>query len=200
LANASVRVLGVIPARAGSKRVPNKNLRIVAGRPLIAWTIEAAAKAESLTTFVVSTECQNIADVALSCGAYVVKRDEELATDKATSGAVCKSALEWMGPENFDFVALLHPTSPVRNPKHIDQAVRMLADSTAPALASVSHRKRTYTHNASLYVMRSDWLMETVEHYCDESIPFLMDEEHSIDIDTELGLKVAGMVLDGRTT
>lgn len=190
-------MLGVIPARAGSKRVPNKNLTIVAGRPLIAWTIEAAKQAQSLTTFIVSTESQQIADVALSCGAYVVKRDEELATDQATSGQVCKAALEWMGADQFDYVALLHPTSPIRDPKHIDQAIAMLDASDAPALASVKCEKRTYTHNASLYVMRAPWLMQTVQHYCDQSIPFLMDDAHSIDIDTELDLRIAGMILNG---
>lgn len=176
-------MLGVIPARGGSKRIPGKNLKVLNGKPLIAYTIEAAEKSQRLTSCIVSTECQGIAKVAIEYGACVVKRPEELATDEATSGSVCRHALDWMG-HGYDMVCLLHPTSPIRDYRHIDQAIDMLWASDAPALASVSCRKRVYTHNASIYLMRRDWLLETGQHYCDESIPFLMDKRHSIDIDT----------------
>jgi CMP-N,N'-diacetyllegionaminic acid synthase len=192
------RVLGVIPARGGSKRVPNKNLRPLHNSPLIAYTIRAAQASELLTTWVVSTENQTIANVALSFGAYVVKRPEELAEDDATTGNVLVHALEWMGADEFDLVVCLHPTSPARDPRHIDQAINQLWQSDAPALASVSCRKRTYTHNASLYVMRTDFLLKTKSHYGDESIPFLMDRRHSLDIDTEDDLKIAELFLQER--
>jgi CMP-N,N'-diacetyllegionaminic acid synthase len=194
-----VRVLGIIPARGGSKRIPRKNLRLLNGLPLIRYTIRAAKEASLLTDWVVSTEDMEIADLALSYGAYVVKRPEELAQDDSTSGAVARHALGWMevDREPYDIVVLLHPTSPIRDPKHIDQAIRLLSESDAPALASVSCRKRTYTHNASIYAMRSDWLTETELHYCDLSIPFLMDARHSVDIDTEEDFKIAELFLNG---
>jgi CMP-N,N'-diacetyllegionaminic acid synthase len=194
-----VRVLGIIPARGGSKRIPRKNLRLLNGLPLISYTIRAAKEASLLTDWVVSTEDREIADLALSYGAHVVKRPEELAQDDSTSGAVARHALGWMevDREPYDMVVLLHPTSPIRDPKHIDQAIDLLWKSDAPALASVSCRKRTYTHNASIYAMRSDWLVETEQHYCDRSIPFLMDARHSVDIDTEEDFKIAELFLNG---
>jgi CMP-N,N'-diacetyllegionaminic acid synthase len=191
------RVLGVIPARGGSKRVPNKNLRTLHGAPLIGYTIRAAQASKLLTTWAVSTENQTICDVALSYGAYVIKRPEELAGDHTTSAEVCLHVLDWIGYE-FDLVCLLHPTSPVRDPGHIDQAIAQLWNSGAPARASVSCRKRTYTHNASLYVMRTDFLLKTKSHYSDESIPFLMDRRHSLDIDTEDDLRIAELFLQER--
>lgn len=182
-------VLGVIPARGGSKRVPGKNLRLLLGRPLIAHTLHAAMGAKRISELVVSTEDCRIKDVALSYGVKVVHRPSELADDNVDSGLVCVHALKTCG--RHDLVALLHPTSPIRDARHIDGAIDMLWASKAPALASVECRKRCYRHNASIYVMRSDWLLRTWKHYCDESIPFLMDARHSVDIDTEDDFRIA---------
>lgn len=189
------RVLGVIPARGSSKRILCKNIRPLCGRPLIAYTIEAAAASERLTTWVVSTDDEAIRDVALSYGAYVIRRPDELATDDATTGHVLLHSLEWMEPDAFDLVVCLHPTSPIRDPRHIDQAIDMLWRSDAPGLASVECRKRSYTHNASIYVMRADWLVATGQHHSEQFIPFLMDKSHSIDIDDEMDWKVAECLL-----
>ncbi len=194
----SPRVLGVIPARAGSKRVPGKNLRQLCGKPLIAWTIEAASTAHKLTDWVVSTECETIAHVAILHGAYVVRRPEELAEDSTPSGAVVSHALGWMETDNsrYDLACLLHPTSPVRDAAHIDAAIDLLWNSGADTLASVSCRKRNYQHNASLYVMRTSWLRANPnKHYDDATIPFMMDARHSIDIDQEDDLKIAEIYL-----
>jgi CMP-N,N'-diacetyllegionaminic acid synthase len=194
------RVLGVIPARGGSKRVPRKNLRLLNDRPLIWYTIEAAKQAKRLTDWVVSTEDREIANLALSYGAFVVKRPEDLALDDTTSGAVARHALDWMEVDRapYDIVVLLHPTSPIRDPKHIDEAVEKLWNSNAQSLASVDCRKRTYRHNASIYAWRRDWRGN--QHYSDESIPFLMDARHSLDVDTEDDLKIAGVYLGELST
>jgi CMP-N,N'-diacetyllegionaminic acid synthase len=189
------RVLGIIPARGNSKRVPRKNIRNLCGKPLIRWTIEAANAADKLTEYVVSTEDYEIGQVAASLGCHVVRRPDDLAGDEVTSGAVCKHALEWMGADNYDLVALLHPSSPIRDWSHIDQAIDTLWASDLPCLASVACRKRTYTHNASIYLIRRDWLLKTGQHYCDQSLPFLMDFRHSVDIDTEDDFKIAELVL-----
>jgi CMP-N,N'-diacetyllegionaminic acid synthase len=182
------RVLGVIPARGGSKRIPGKNTRLLCGKPLIAYTIEAALGAVALADIVVSTDSDEIARISRAHGADVI--DQPMASDTSTSGQVCKYVLEALGAD-YDLVALLHPTSPIRSPEHIDGAVMMLWWSDAPALASVSCRKRAYVHNASIYIMRADWLRTTEQHYCDESIPFLMDQRHSVDIDTEDDWEIA---------
>jgi CMP-N,N'-diacetyllegionaminic acid synthase len=194
-----VRVLGVIPARGGSRRVPRKNCRLLHNVPLIGYTIRAAQSAVGLTDFVVSTEDEGIKDIALSYGAAVVDRPANLAGDDVTSGAVLRHALDVMedGGERYDIIVCLHPTSPIRDHDHIGQAINLLWYSDAPALASVSCRKRTYTHNASIYAMKRDWLVSTGQHYCEQSIPFLMDARHSVDIDTEEDFKIAELFLNG---
>jgi len=197
------KTLGVIPARGGSKRVPRKNLRLLCGIPLIAYTIRAAQAASKLTDWVVSTEDPEIRDVALSYGATIIRRPEELAQDDTTSGAVLRHALQWMedsgpggGGLRYDMVVCLHPTSPIRDPRHIDEAICQLWATKAPALASVSCRKRTYVHNASIYAMDRDFLLKTGQHYCDQSVPYLMDARHSLDIDTEDDLRIAELYLN----
>lgn len=187
------KVLGVIPARGGSKRVPRKNLKPFGGKPLIAWTIEAANNAKSLTTWVVSTEDYEIGRVACDLGAYVVRRPEELADDLASSDAVALHALDWMGATEFDILVLLHPTSPLRTGEHIDQAVSSLCASTAPSLASVEYRKRSYRHNAAIYAAKVPF----VTLYNDKTIPFLMDRVSSHDIDDEVDFQVGELYLNG---
>ena len=187
-----VRVLGVIPARGGSKRIEKKNLRILCGKPLVQWTIEAAQQAKSLTNLVVSTEDYEIGRVASDLGVYVVRRPEELATDLASSDSVALHALEWMGG-GYDIVCLLHPTSPIRDWKHIDEAISALWASTAPSLASVEYAKRSYRHNASIYAAKVPF----VTLYNDRTIPFLMDKRHSVDIDDETDFQIAEMLMNG---
>jgi CMP-N,N'-diacetyllegionaminic acid synthase len=185
------RVLGIIPARGNSKRVPRKNLRILCGKPLIQWTIEAANAATKLTTFVVSTEDYEIGKLAASLGCYVVHRPDDLAGDEVTSEAVVRHALEWMGGD-YDIVVLLHPTSPVRDWRHIDEAVSTLWSSTAPSLASVEYAKRSYRHNASIYAAKVPF----PSLYGDKTIPYLMDKRHSVDIDEEIDFRLAELLLE----
>jgi CMP-N,N'-diacetyllegionaminic acid synthase len=186
-------VLGVIPARGGSKRIYRKNLRQLCGKPLIAWTIEAAKEAKSLTTWVVSTEDYEIGQVSVALGANVIRRPEELADDLASSDSVALHALDWLGSSNFDVVVLLHPTSPIRDPRHIDAAVGMLWASDAPSLASVEYAKRSYRHNAAIYAAKVPF--KTL--YNDKTIPYLMDRRHSLDIDDEIDFQVAELLLNG---
>lgn len=138
---ASPKVLGVIPARGSSKRFPNKNIRMLAGRPLIAWTIEAARKAKRLTDYLVSSDALLITDVAKNYGAPVpFIRPAELATDTVRNIEVVAHALKFMETEKqlvYDIIVLLQPTSPIRNSVHIDQAIDMLWKSDLDSVASV---------------------------------------------------------------
>lgn len=185
------RTLGVIPARGGSKRIPRKNVKPLAGKPLIQWTIEAARQANCLTTWVVSTEDEQIRDVALSLGAYVIRRPDELADDLASSDSVALHALEWMGRDDYDLVVLLHPTNPIRSGEHIDQAVSTLWASSANSLASVEYAKRSYRHNAAIYATKTPF----TKLYDERTIPFLMDKRHSLDIDDEDDWQIAELWL-----
>ncbi|MBI4982283.1 MAG: acylneuraminate cytidylyltransferase family protein [Candidatus Omnitrophica bacterium] len=125
------KILALIPARGGSKRLPGKNIKPICGKPLIAWSIEQALKSELIDKVVVSTDDKNIADVSRRFGANVpFLRPEELSTDTATSVDVALHAYEFMSKqgENFEYIALLEPTSPLRKNGDIDQGIRNLLD------------------------------------------------------------------------
>lgn len=134
-----MKVLALVNARGGSKGVPRKNIRPLQGKPLIAWSIEAGLAAASVTSLVVSTEDQEIAEVARSHGARIpFLRPPELATDTAIQLDVVRhavSTLEAMG-ESYDTVVILQPTAPLRLPKDIDAALELLHSSRADSVIS----------------------------------------------------------------
>lgn len=124
--NESPRLLAVIPARGGSKRLPGKNIRKLGDRPLIAWSIETARECGLFCDVIVSTDDVEISKVAQEYGATVpFLRPKELATDTAGSLAVLKHALEWYVSVygEVDGVALFQPTSPFRSKKSVSKAV-----------------------------------------------------------------------------
>ncbi len=131
--------LAIIPARGGSKRIPNKNLVLFGGKPLISYTVEAALASKKLSNIIVSTDNQEIADFVLSLGIKVpFLRPPEIAQDtspviKAIAHTLKK--LENIGP--VDAVVLLQPTSPFRNAKHIDESIKIFENSGADTLTSV---------------------------------------------------------------
>jgi CMP-N,N'-diacetyllegionaminic acid synthase len=131
-----VRVLGLIPARGGSKGIPRKNLAPVAGKPLLAWTIEAALGASSLAAVAVSTEDAEIAAVARALGADVLERPASLAADDTPMLEVVVHALDEL--PGYDAVCLLQPTSPLRRSTHVDEAVRLFGEAQVDAVVSVT--------------------------------------------------------------
>lgn len=135
------KILAVIPARGGSKRVPNKNVREVGGKPLIAHTIEQTKESEMLDRTIVSTEDDEIKEVAETYGGDVpFERPDELATDTATSDDVILHALNWFDQNGkaFDIVAMIQTTTPFRTSDDIDSALRRLIESDADSVISVS--------------------------------------------------------------
>jgi CMP-N-acetylneuraminic acid synthetase len=134
-----MRVLGVIPARGGSKGVPHKNLRHVGGRPLLAYTADAA-RASRLARTCVSTDDQDIAAAARALGLDVpFVRPAALAGDETPMLPVLQHAVRTLAAEGaeFDGVVLLQPTSPFRRASHIDEAIALLESSGADAVVSV---------------------------------------------------------------
>jgi CMP-N-acetylneuraminic acid synthetase len=136
------RTLGLIPARGGSKGLPRKNVLPLAGKPLISWTIVGALSGTLLDRVIVSTDDEEIVAVARDAGADVpFLRPFELATDTSTSAEVALHALDWLkaaGEQDFDYLALLQPTSPLRNPATIDRAISLLASNHENADAVVT--------------------------------------------------------------
>jgi len=130
-----MHVVGLIPARGGSKGIPRKNLAPAAGKPLLAWTVEAALESRRITRTVVSTDSEEIAEVARSFGAEVLERPAELAADDTPMLDVILHALGEIG--RCDALVLLQPTSPLRRAEHIDNAVDLLLQSGADSVVSV---------------------------------------------------------------
>ena len=132
-----MRSLGLIPARGGSKGVPRKNVRDLAGKPLLVWTIEAALRCPSLARVVVSTEDEEIAAVARAYGAEVpFTRPADLAEDGTPDLPVYRHALEELGG-GFDALAWLRPTAPLRTAGDVAAALELLDDTGADCVRSV---------------------------------------------------------------
>ena len=143
--------LAIIPARGGSKGIPEKNLKLIAGKPLIAWTIEQALNASLLDRVIVSTDSEEISEIALMYGAEVpFKRPSKLSTDESTTEASLIHCVDWLkANEDFDpeNIILLQCTSPIRNENSIDQAIIKFKDEKAGSLLSVYEFKRFLWRN-----------------------------------------------------
>ena len=136
-----METLAIIPARGGSKGLPGKNIRPLAGVPMIGHTIRAAQEARAVDRVLVSTDDEEIASVAREFGAEVpFLRPPELSGDKASGVDVCLHALSYAQSEMScqpRLVVLLQPTSPMRNAEDIDAAIQLLAESQADSVVSV---------------------------------------------------------------
>jgi CMP-N,N'-diacetyllegionaminic acid synthase len=154
-------VLGLVLARAGSKSVPRKNIYPVLDRPLIAYTIEPARVARSITRLVVTTDDPEIADVARRFGAEVpFLRPPELAQDETLDYPVVRHALEWLEANDGyrpDLIVQLRPTSPLRTSRHIDEAVALLR--ARPDADSVRGIGRPQQNPHKMWRMASDGLL-----------------------------------------
>lgn len=156
-----LRTLGIIPARGGSKGVPRKNIRELVGKPLIAWTIDAA-KSSCLDRVIVSTDDHEIASVSTKFGADVpFMRPAELATDSAQIIPVLQHAVHFCekSGERFDAVMMLQPTSPMRLSSDIDQAIaKMEVDPKSTAVISVVPMEEY--HPARMKYLQNDLLID----------------------------------------
>lgn len=131
-----LKILGIIPARGGSKGIPRKNIKLLNGKPLIQYTIDVAM-ASNLDKIVVSTEDLEIKEISESLGIEVVLRDESLACDYAKTKDVLLSVVEKLD-EKFDAVMTLQPTSPFRKVHHINESIEIFSlDNNADSLVSI---------------------------------------------------------------
>lgn len=141
-------VLGVIPARSGSRRVPGKNTRLLGGRPLISYSIAAAQESRSLDRVIVSTDSPQIGAMAQQFGAEVpFLRPAEMATDVAGDGPYLRHAVNWIEVESgvtVTAVAILRPTTPFRTGSMIDDAVNLLTGSGADSVRSVTRAEGVF--------------------------------------------------------
>lgn len=127
--------LAIIPARGGSKRLPRKNVLDLSGKPLIAWSIEAGLKSKYIDKVVVSSDDDEILNISKEFEADIIKRPVHLSTDTSTTIDAIKHTIDNI--EKYDYVILLQPTSPLRNEKHINEAIELLEEKKADAVVSV---------------------------------------------------------------
>ncbi len=132
-------ILGITPARGGSKSIPQKNIKEIYGKPLIVWTIERAKESKLLDKYLVSTEDRKIKEVVEKYGAEVIDRPAELATDEATTFSLLKNDI--LKKIDADIVVLLQCTSPVRDEGLIDYCIKRFLDSKADSLATGYYSK-----------------------------------------------------------
>jgi len=133
------QIIAVIPARGGSKRVPRKNLLPLRGKPLIAHTIEHAKHSRLVNRIIVSTDDNEISDVAIQYGAEVIKRPPELSGDTASSEVALVHVVDWLAEKEKyepDILVFLQCTSPIRKESDIDNAITVLLENNADSLFS----------------------------------------------------------------
>ncbi len=228
----SAATLGIIPARGGSKGVVRKNVRLLGGRPLIAYTIEAARASRWLSHVVVSTEDAEIAEVARGLDCEVTLRPTELAADDTPMLPVVRHALESRERatgRRFRYGVVLQPTVPLRTGEDIDASLALLAESGADSVVGVyrvfdHHPARMYRvvdgrlvayasepagqlrhdlpavyhRNGAIYAFRRDLVDEGETLIGPHARPYVMSRERSINIDDELDLLLADLVVAGR--
>ena len=221
-------VLAIVTARGGSKRIPRKNLRRIAGKTLIARAIESALGAQTVDRTIVSSDDAEIIATSLTSGADVpFIRPQYLADDQARSVDVIRHALDQID-QSYDFLVLVQPTSPLRTPDDIDAAVRECSAAGVASVVSVSETHMSpfhtfnlghdssmipivqapnippppsipiYAVNGAVYVVRCDWFQRHGELLGPDTRTFVMPRERSVDIDDELDLLIADTILSNQ--
>lgn len=132
--------LAIIPARGGSKGLPGKNIIDLGGKPLMAWSIDAALHSKYIKKTVVSSDSEEILGIAKKFGAEAIKRPDELANDTASSEPLITHVIDKLqkNNESYDFIVLLQPTSPLRDGNDIDMSIELMLQKGADALISMS--------------------------------------------------------------
>lgn len=209
LGNQSPMIVGVTPARGGSKGVAGKNIKPICGKPLIAWTIERAQLSKRLDRFLVSTEDSEIAEVARKWGAEVLERPKELATDEATALSVLQHVLREVPA---DIVVFLQATSPVRDPDLIDRCIQRFLEAGADSLATgfvckyveygKNERRRQeipgfFYDDGNVYIMKAP-LVRKGDRFGERIERVLLDREQSVEIDDEFDFWLAEQILKRR--
>lgn len=135
------KVLAIIPARGGSTRIKDKNLKKVEGKPLIAHAVEDALEAQTVDESIVTTDDRRIASVAKEYGGFVpFLRPDELATDDAPIAPTVTHALDWYAGRgsSFDIICLIDPTAPLRTPRDVDGAINTMVTTKSKSVISVA--------------------------------------------------------------
>lgn len=223
--------IAIIPARSGSKGLIDKNIRPLCGKPLMAYTIEAALKSGLFEKVFVSTDSPMYAEIAISSGASVpFLRNPETAQDSSSSWEVASEVLQKFAEygESFEHFALLQPTSPLRTAQDIQNGFDVLKEKNAKCVVSVCKTEHSpllcnilpadhsmngfitekclrtprqaletfYRLNGAFYLVNVDFFQSGGALYGEQTFAYIMDQLHSIDIDSEMDFQFAGVILN----
>lgn len=220
------KLLALITARGGSKGIPDKNIKLLGGKPLIAWTIDEAKKSKYIDRLILSSDCENIQRIAKQFSCEVpFSRPKELASDTSSSIDVILHALDNIY-EEFDYLMLLQPTSPFRTVADIDKVVEESIDSNIELMVSVAKVKKhpsylykiennklipyietnkqlrrqdmpaTYEHNGAIYFSTVDFIKKNKTYNSVEAVGFEMFGSGNLDIDTYEDLEYAEYLIN----
>lgn len=221
-------VLGIVPARAGSKGMPGKNVHPLAGEPLIVHTLRAARQARLLDRLVVSTDDAAIAAVAEAEGVEVVVRPPELAADDSPTEDALLHVLDELvarGEPEPEYVVTLEPTSPLRTARLIDDCIRLARERDADAVLTVTEtrenygrlvggrfdflfpgasrrrqdREPLYRESSTVYVTRTSSLRATRSVLADSPFAVIAPAGEAVDVNTLLDFTVAEAIMLART-
>ena len=211
--------LAIIPARGGSKGIPGKNITPVCGRPLIVWTIEQALLSD-VDAVVVTTDSDEIDEVADDCGAHVFRRSAHTATDTASTESAVLEVIEQDDYSHASTIVLLQCTSPIRQPGDIDRGISILhathCDSvfsarrvegytwraTKGGVSRQYHRQprqleaaTTLEENGSIYVFRRRPFEAAGDRICGTTMPLMMHPLDSFQVDTPEDLELMELLI-----
>jgi CMP-N-acetylneuraminic acid synthetase len=214
--------LAIIPARGGSKGVKKKNIRELNGRPLISYTIDAAKTSDAVDRVIISTDNEEIGNVARAAGGEVpFIRPADLARDDTPTEPVVTHVLTEVD-EAFDQFVLLQPTSPLRTATHVTESVKKYRDSEADSLLSVYQSKNyrwqyaddgatqinfsgdrsrrqekqpEFVENGAIYITDVETYLQTENFMCGKTELYEMSERSSVDIDTPFDLWLAEQIM-----
>lgn len=221
-----MKKIAIIPARSGSKGLPNKNVLMLGNKPLIAYTIEAALKSKEFERVIVSTDSLEYKYVAEKFGAEVFMRSEELSNDKASSFIVVEDVLKRTDNE-IDYFVLLQVTSPFRNENHIKESINLFENNFNNCDYLVSMQKSDkssslikpiydnslkeykidysnysrqkydeYHPNGAIFIGKVEEYLKQKHFFGEKSIAYFMNKEDSIDIDDSLDFEIAITILN----
>lgn len=216
----------MVPARGGSKGVPRKNIRPLAGEPLIGYTLRSARQVETIDLLVVSTDDDEIASVSRSYGVRVVRRPASLASDTAPTEAALLQVLDVLEAEGqrFDLILVLEPTSPFRSAETITRAIATCIDGTAPSVLAVretrenigfirdgcfrpvipgaprrrQERQPLYVESSTIYACRVDYLRRTGTLVAEDWGALVVQEIEAADINTEDDFQMVEFLMQKR--
>ena len=206
------KILAITPVRGGSKGLPRKNVRQLNGKPLMTWTIEHAKQSKYITRYVVSTEDQEMKDIAKKHNVEVLDRPVELAKDETSTWAVLYNVLKTLEPYKPDAVVLLQVTSPVRIPGRIDECIEKFFKDDVDSLITgfeskdfvwgkpIKRRqdiKGNFIVDGNVYVIKPDVILAGDVVGKKYGYVYTSNEEH-VDIDEEYDLWLASKILEER--